>query len=117
MCERCCIEIKAKRGITVSCGPKIQSDGFVSWCKITVTVRDFFGVNSRKISVTCFGINTVIICSTVRMVCHRRVHALWVVGNGGSQSGTQSQKGRAVADSKLLLRNCETLERLGFQRV
>ena len=52
---------------SVSCGPEIQSDGSVPWCKITVTVREFFGINFRKITVTvsvfnCFGINTVIIC-------------------------------------------------------
>ena len=52
---------------SVSCGPKIQSDGFVLWCKISVTVREFFGINSRKITVSvsvfnCFRINTVIIC-------------------------------------------------------
>ena len=51
----------------MSCGPKIQSDGFVPWCKITVTVRELFGIKSFKITVTvsgfnCFGINTVIIC-------------------------------------------------------
>ena len=34
---------------SVSCGPKIQSDGFVLWSKITVTVREFFGVNYLKL--------------------------------------------------------------------
>ena len=37
------------------------------WCKIAVTVREFFGTNSLKITVTvsvfnCFGINMVIMC-------------------------------------------------------
>ena len=47
----------------------------MSWCKITVTVREFIGINSLKITVTvtvsvfnCFGINKVIICCfTVRL--------------------------------------------------
>ena len=34
---------------SVSCGPKIQSDGFVLWCKITVTVRDFLELFLRKL--------------------------------------------------------------------
>ena len=52
---------------SVSCGPKIQLNGLVPWCKITVAVREFFGINFRKVTVTfsvfnCFGTNTAIIC-------------------------------------------------------
>ena len=62
------VALRSRQNVgSVSCGPKIQLDGFVPWCKITVTVRDFFGINFWKITVTfsvfnCFGINTVIIC-------------------------------------------------------
>ena len=72
MCERCCIDIMAKRGI---CDLWSQNPvgRFVLWCKITVTVREFFEINCLKITVTfsvfnCFGINTVIFCCfTVRV--------------------------------------------------
>ena len=51
MCERCCIDITAKRGICelLSQNPVGR---FVLWCKITVTVRELFGINCLKITVT-----------------------------------------------------------------